>query len=237
MTALRKLKNWFRSEKEAGPSYKHAHFLNSLGVDKVDEIVVFSEADQLAKLVPSLDGKKVLFLNDQKHKFLFKKIMAKEPRYFVNYIFKGKPVSIQSPDCFTVMGNIDKLSFKNQFFDIIICPLSLCTEEASSRFIESMCQLLTNGGRIIFSVRHPQLEHVLFNQNPAATGNPDNSVSSYFDILKKHHFYTEEMSEGLVDMALKPFFTLEGEYDHYHEYKALPLTYLVKAVKFMKASK
>lgn len=234
MAAILKFKNLFKAPKEHHAPYKYRHFLNSLEPSKQDEILIFSEADHLIPLLPDFKNKKILFLNDQRHSFLFKKLIAREPNHFVNYIYAGDTLQLQSPDYFSLMGDLDKFSFRSQLFDLIICPLSLKTSELNDKLLQRLCQLLTNGGRLIFSVRHPHFDHLLFNQNPAETGSLETSISNYYKLLRKNQLYLEEMSEGVVNLALKPFFTLEGEYDHYHEYKGTPLTFLVKAVKFVR---
>lgn len=220
-----------KNKKQQLKSYKSHHYLNSLPLAKIEELLLFSESDHFCNLIPSSLQKKTLFLNDQRHKFLFKKVLANEPRFFMNLVY-GADVQDHGPSHFTVQGDLQNLPLKKDFFDCVMCPFVLQTEKVATRWIQALSLLLKNGGRLIFSVRHPGLEKILFNQNPSASKIPENSVSQYFNWLKENHLFMEEMSEGCVDNTLKPFFDVEGGMEYFQEYQSTPMTLLFRAVKF-----
>lgn len=237
MAKILAFKNFFKSNKEPVHGFKYRHFLNALPQGKLKEILLFSEGDHLFSLLPEFSGKKILFLNDQNHKFIFKKILAREPKYMMNYVYAGKPLQLQNPGYCTIIGDLERLALKNRHFDCVICPFALDTDRINEKIFKCVSNILNNGGRLIMSLRHPQLEHIIFNQNPGVTGSPENSIAKYFNLLRENFLFTEEIKEGHVDMSLKPFFTLDGEYDHYHEYKNTPMTLFIRAVKFVRTQK
>lgn len=220
-----------KNRKQQLKSYKGAYYLNSLPPEKIEELLLFSESDHFCALLPSSLQKKTLFLNDQRHKFLFKKVLAHEPRFFLNLVY-GAEVEDHGPTHFTIQGDLHNLPLKKGFFDCVICPFVLQTEKVTTRRIQVLSQLLKNGGRLVFSVRHPGLEKILCNQDLSTNVVPENSVSRYFNWLKENHLFTEEMTEGCVDNKLKPFFDVEGGIGHFEEYKNTPMTLLFRAVKF-----
>lgn len=220
-----------KTKKQHLKSYKGSHYLNSLPSEKIEEMLLFSESDHFCDLIPASLQKKTLLLNDQHHKFLFKKILANEPRFFMNLVY-GADVEDRGPTHFTVQGDLQSLPLKKNFFDCVICPFVLQTEKVTTRWIQVLSQLVKNGGRLIFSVRHPGLEKILFNQNPSVNVVPENSVSQYFNWFKENHLFIEEMTEGCVDNTLKPFFGVEGGIDYFQEYKNTSMTLLFRAVKF-----
>ena len=231
MAKIISLKKFFR-QKEKPASFKRQHFLNQLPTHRLEEILLFSEGDHLSGVWPSFVNKKVLFFNDQKHKYIFKKILAAEPGYLVNYVYRGD-VGEQQTEYHTVLGDMDKLALRRHHFDIVICPFVL----EDNAFVESFtclaAELVENGSRVIMSVKHPALENIIFNQNPATAQVMEGAVSRYYSLLKENNLYTEELKEGGVDLALKAFFT-DSEYDYYHEYKNTPISLLFRTVKFMR---
>lgn len=236
MAKILALKRFFKASKEELPAYKQFHFLNKLPAEKIREIVLFSESEKLLNLMPELGGKKVLFFNDQHHRFALRKIAALEVASLLNYIFAGEPEQTQTSGMGTVYGNVDRLPFRHMHFDVIVCPFALLKNNITQEMIAALSRCLKNGGRMVISLTHPQLEHLLYNQNPAQNASLDNSLSKYFKMFKTSHLFTEEIEESSVDAALKPFFTVEGEQDHYHEYKGTPLTLQMRLVKFVKTA-
>lgn len=234
MAKLLTFRKLFRPAREEVPAYKQFHYLNKLAADRVTEILLFSEEEKLAELMPDVAQKKVLFLSDQKHRFSFKKIQSLNPGMLLNYVYENEAALEQQPNSGTIYGNLKKMPLKHMSYDVLVCPLAIYEPGITAELIASLSQVVKNGGRVIISIRHPQLEHVLYNQNPAQNVSLENSLSAYFKIFKNNNLYTEEIEEGFVDTSLKPFFTVEGEYDHYHEYKGLPLTLRFRLVKFVR---
>lgn len=224
----------FRQREPQAQPFKYRHFLNSLPKTKVEEIVLFSEADSLMPLIPAVNTGHTLFFNDQRHKYLLKKLIAKEPSHFLNLVTDGEEMESQSPGQFTLLADKHKLPIKPASQDIAVYPGSISEDQLDARMIQSLSALLKNGGRLLVSVCHPSLELLLFNQNPSETGAPDNSMAEYFRLFKESHLYLEDMSEGRVNQGLKPFFTVDGEFDHYHEYKGTPLVVAFRLVKYKK---
>lgn len=232
MGRILNLKNFF-NRREKPHSFKWPHYLNRIARHKLEEIILFSEGDHLNTIWPEFEKKKILFLNDQKHKYIFKKVLSEEPGHLVNYIYKGEDVTEQKPEFHTVLGDIDKPAIRKNHFDIVISPLALEDSPFVETFIRTIGGFLENGGRLVLSVRHPQLENILHNQNPASTQVQEGALAKYFSLLRENHLFTEEIKEGPVDLALKAFFT-DSEFDYYHEYKNTPVTLLFRAVKFVR---
>jgi hypothetical protein len=232
MGSIISLKKWFQ-QKDTPQSYKRAHFLNQLMPQKLEEILLFSEGDALSSVLPGFENKKVLFFNDQRHKYVFRKVLAGEPRHLVNYVYKGGPVAEQRPGFHTVMGDATGLALRRDHFDVILCPFVLEDAAFVENFVRAIAGFLANGSRMILSVRHPQTDNALFNQNPASSQVAEASVARYHALLKEQGLFTEEIHEGGVDLALKAFFS-DVENDHYHEYKNTGVSLVFRAVKFVK---
>lgn len=234
MSAGSKLKQLFKPSKAPSRSYKRVCFLTSLPKAHLEEILLFSESDALFPLLPSLKKRKTLWLNDQKHKYLFKKVLAQDPADLTNYVYSTQGVNTQNPSMFSVMGDVDRLCFKPNQFDLVIAPLSLISDRVDENQIKALSRVLKNGGRLVLAIRHPFLDQILFNQNPASQHVASVSMQSVFEALKKADCFFEEMSEGVVNRELKPFFTVDGELTPYHEFKTTPLTLAIRAVKYKK---
>lgn len=234
MAPILKFKKIFAGARPTFQCYKQKNFLNTMAGEKLAEILIFLEGDQAASLLPEMNGKRVLFFDDQRHAYLLKKVMAREPGFFTRLVYRGEPVLTQRSQTFTVMGDLTHLCFSTNQFDVVVCPFELGDDYIGASLVQKLAGLIKNGGRLILSLRHPQLEHILFNQNPAENRMLDNSVANYFDLLKKNFLYTEELVEARVDHTVKPFFTMDGVFDCYHEFKGTPLTLLVRAVKFVR---
>ncbi|MBU0505289.1 MAG: methyltransferase domain-containing protein [bacterium] len=232
MAAILKFKNIFASQKDLVGSYRYHHFLNTLPQQKLNEIQLFSESDKMESLLPALYGKRVLFFYDGLHKYIFKKTLTKNPNYLLSYCYTSIKPKQQLEMPYFVMGDLDKMPLRSDFYDVVICPFALQSNLLTPGFIKKACSLLRNGGHLILSLRHPQLEHILFNQNPSETFLSDNSVSSYFGALQAGHVYAEKIIEGCVDNGLKPFFSFETEKDYFAEYKNTPITLLFRGVKY-----
>lgn len=233
MATILRLKNLFRN-KEKPLSYKREHYLNQIKKEKLEDILVFSEADTISKSWPSFAQKKVLYFNDQRHKYLQQKILIEEPSHLLNYIYQDEIEETAFDGQMVVVGDFEQLSIRKSFFDVVIAPLSLKESfESISQFIGAISGLLNNNARLVLGLKHPMLENILHNQNPSSGQTQESNLSKYFDILKENHFFLEDVKEGLVDLSLKPYFT-NSEYDYYHEYKNTPLSLVLKAVKFQR---
>jgi SAM-dependent methyltransferase len=230
MTDIRKL---FGRGKEVEP-YKRRNYLNALTRERLDDILLFSEGEGLMRLLPDLKNKRVLFFNDQRHKYILNKIRLQEPTFLMNGLYRDNSGPESIANAFTILLDFDHLPFKNNHFDLIICPLVLDTPRVSATFIEKLSKKLKNGGRLILSLRHPQLEHLLFNQNPSETIGTDSLVSRYFQMLKDCALYPDNMQEGIVDPTLKSFFMTENNSERYLEFRNVPLTLFFRAVRYQK---
>jgi hypothetical protein len=236
MAAILKFKKIFAAQKEMVGSYRYHHYLNTLSQQKINEIQLFSESDKMESLLPALYGKRVLFFQDGLHKYIFKKTLTKNPNYLLNYCYTSLKPKQQEEMPYFIMGDIDKMPFKPNYFDVLICPFALHPKILKPGFVNKLCSLLRNGGHLILSLRHPQLEHILFNQNPSETFLSGSSVSNYFSALQEGHVYAEKIIEGCVDNGLKPFFSFETEKDYFAEYKNTPITLLFRGVKYSRKS-
>lgn len=229
-------KKLFNSSRQEALPYKYYHFLNTINQELLEQILLFSEWDHLPKILPDFEAKKILFFNDLRHKLVLKKILAKEPKYFLSYIYKGLD-AVNRPHntkYLNVAGGLTNLAIKDESFDLVICPFVLNTEKADDVLIKKISAVVKNGGRLILSLRHMQLEHMLYNQNPSQTGALDNRISLYYQQLKANDLYLEDMTEGLVDKNLRPLFCQGEMFDYYQDYKNAPLTLLLRAVKYIK---
>lgn len=232
MGSILSLRKIFK-HREKPQGYKRAHFLNQLSPQKLEEILLFSEGDSLSPALPGFENKKTLFFNDQKHKYVFRKILSGEPRHLVNYVYQGAPVAEQKPGFHTIMGEALAPALRRDHFDVIICPFILEETAFVENFIRSFAAFMANGSRLVLSVKHPQVENALYNQNPSSSRVAEGSAARYHALLKEHGLYTEEIREGAVDLALKAFFS-DGEGDYYHEYKNTGMSLVFRAVKFIK---
>jgi hypothetical protein len=236
MAALLKIRDLFRQRESRYSPYKYRHFLNAQTPEKLKDILLYSESDHILKMPIETAEKKVLFINDGEHRYLFKKIVDRGAHTLVNYHYRGEADKMRLPTIpvFSVLGDIEKLSVRAGFYDVIYAPLVLEESLLQKELIAKMTRSLKNGGRVIICVCHPHWEHILYNQNPAESGSLGNSVSSYFHSLKENHLYIEDIQEGVVDGHLKPFFRGDDETDYYYEYKDLPVTLTLQAVKYVK---
>ncbi|OVE81016.1 hypothetical protein BVY03_04990 [bacterium K02(2017)] len=232
--AILSLKKLFKPQKTEVKNYKNYHFINTLKKENLNQILLSSEAYHLTRLIPDIANKKVLLFNDPQHKMVLKTLMARKPSYLINYMYQGGVAETQNDNFYTATGDFKLLPFKQQYFDVIICPFVLNTPEIDNLQMSQLARLLKNGGRIIISFRHMQLEHMLYNQNPAQLGTLDSSFTQYFRKLKQNKLFIENVLEGCVDKPLKPFFSLDDESDHYQEFKNTPLTLFFRAVKFIR---
>jgi len=233
MATILNLKQFFKP-KPKPLTYKYKHFLNSLGEQKLAEILLYSEGDALGTLMTDLQSKKVLFCNDQKHKYALKKILQARPSQTVNFIYEGKEVQKQRQGYWTFQGDLQALPLRKGWFDYYVCPFVLSSDMRwLEKYLALFSEHMSNGQKLVFSVRHPALDQILFNQNPATAVVSDLSLAKLFEICKTHHLYTEAIQEGCVDLSLKPYFN-EGQQDYYHEYKNTPLCAVFSTVKFQR---
>lgn len=233
MAGILKLKNIFNFQREEPPSYKHGHYLTRLASDKLGEMLTYSESDVMLSMLPEFGAKKVLLINDGCHKYLYKKIGTTEAAHVVNFCLSEQGKN-ELANAFTIYGDLDRLPFKNLQFDLIICPFASMGHRYSPDLLAVFSKMLKNGGRMILSLKHPQFEHVLLNQNPAEVATTNNSVGAYFSLLKENNLFTEDLREGVVNQTLRPYFVGQDQTDFYHDYKGLPLTLIFKTVKFAK---
>lgn len=229
-----KFRNLFRARPAENLVTKHRNFINTMSEETRNEVLLFSEADAMISVMGDLQLKKTVFFNDQKHKFFFKKILAREPQNLLNYIHDGDDVELQTQGYYSMFGSLNKLAVASNSQDALIVPTTILKHPIDSRALQTLTAILKNGGRMVLSVVHPTLEYLLYNQNPSETGSPDNTISGYYSMFKSHNLYLEEMTEGCVNQALKPFFTVDGEFDYYHAYKGTPLVACFRLVKFIK---
>ena len=233
MGKILRLRNFFKT-KEKPLSFKRAHFLNQLSTPRLEEILLYSENDHTSRLWPKLENQHVAFLNDQKHKTVLNKIILQNPKLLLNTIYNGGDVlQEQQPDCVTVYSDIEHLAFRRNHIAVVICPFILEEFETAARFIQHISTFMDNGSRLILSLRHPQLENILYNQNPDSLRVVEATLAKYHNLLKQCALYTEELAEGVVDLSVKAFFT-DSEFDYYHEYKNTPLSLVLRTVKFIR---
>lgn len=235
MAKILSLKKFFLPAKEASLFYKRRHFLNALDRGRLEEILLYAEAGRVVATLPQLQDKNLVVFNDQRHKALLLKLQSQDCRQMLAYGYRGV-FDKQEGRFFSVLGDVETLSLRRHHPDVVLCPFVLEDSAFCERVIKNLAGYLRNGSRLLLSLRHPFLENVLYNQNPAEQRVCENSVSRYFQMLKENHFYTEEVLECPVDMVLKPFFT-DPDHDYYHEYKNTPLVLVFKAVKYEKTKK
>lgn len=231
MAKLLNLRKFFHTEENF--SFKHKHFLNQLSAAKQEEILLYSEGDHIAQILPKLKDKKILIFNDMRHNYLLKKTTQQEPGQVIHFIYKGEPPATQIEGLFSVVGDFKQMPLRKNYYDVVICPFVLEEFYLVISFIEKISPFLRNGARLILSVRHPQFENHLTNQNPTESRVAESLISKYFHVLQDNHFFTEDLLEGIVDLALKPFFS-DTTREYYHEYKNTPISFFIKAVKFKK---
>ena len=234
MAKLLSLRNFFPREAKTG--FKHKHFFNSLPKQKLQEILLYSESDYIASLFPKIQKKNVILFNDQRHKYLLARILANDPEFLLNYIYRGEAPDKQKQGYFSILGDIKKPALRRGAYDVVFCPFVLESYMFVEDFIKTVNPFLGNGSRLVLSVIHPQIENMLFNQNPAEHRVAEGLTSRYFRLFRDNHFFTEDLQESCVDLALKPFFT-QMDADPYHDYKNTPVCLFFKVVKFQKEKK
>lgn len=233
MSAILQLKQFFKP-KVKPLSYKHSHFLNSLDQKRLQEILLYSEGDNLAQTALEITGKKVLFCNDGLHKYALKKIVQAEPSYTMNLVYNNKEWQRQKLGYSTIQGDLNHLPLRRGYFDYYMCPFVLTNDMRKlEKWIDKFSGHMVNGQKLFLSCQHPGLNQILYNQNPSTNVVSDVSLSKIFDILKRNALYTEAIHESSVDLSLKPYF-VSNEFDYYHEYKGTPLTVVFSTVKFQR---
>ena len=189
MASIVRIKNFFKG-RQKGSSYKRLHYLNETPQHKLDEILLFSEGEHIFRLLPGLKNKKVLFLNDSQHKFIFNKLSSDHNNDFLlNYVYESqKDILIQHREgSFTVCGDIETLGIRKNYFDVVICPFVLKSPEFIFDFFKRIHPYMKNGSRAVFSIKHPHVDNMLLNQNPSTNSVSDTQVSRYFNQLKEQH--------------------------------------------------
>lgn len=222
-------------------SFRHRHFLNTLPQEKLCEILLFSEGEHMSRMLEGVAQKCILFLNDQRHNYIFRRLLSQGPRLLVNYVYRGNAVMRQTPGCVTVMGDRDTLSLRTGYFDAVVCPFVLEEGVVGGKLLSAVQKVLRNGGRLVLSLRHPQFESLAFaagfnGAGANSTSANGTSVSQYFQRLKENSLFTENLHEGSVGATLKPYFEGAG-HDHFHEYQGTPVSLLFRSVKFQKPSR
>lgn len=235
MARILSLKNFFQPAREKNLSYKHRHFLNALDPQRLDEVLLYAEASRLISALPRAQNKNVVVFNGLRHKTLLNKMQLLDYRHMISYCYRGE-INKQRGRFFSVLGDAETLSIRRNHHDVAVCPFVLEDLAFCEKFIRTLAGYLHNGARLVLSVRHPFLENIIYNQNPAEVRVCEGATSRYFQLLKENNFYTEDILESPVDMVLKPFFT-DAEHDYYHEYKNSPLVLIFKAVKYEKTKK
>lgn len=234
MSAILQLKHFFRP-KTKPLSYKYNHFLNNMAREKLDQVLLYSEGDNLAQTAFELKGKQVLFCNDSQHKYALKKMVQAEPKTLVNLVYDKTEWQKQRTGYCTIQGELNHLPIRKGYFDYYVCPFALKTDmRRIEKHVQTFSQHMNNGQKLFLSVQHPALNQILYNQNPATTTVNDATLAKIFDILKKNSLFTENIYEGVVDLSLKPYF-INDEFDYYHEYKNTPLTVVFTTVKFKRS--
>lgn len=233
MTTIINLKNFFKPKPQP-LSYKHKHYLNTMDQKRLREILLYSEGDLIAQASMGWQNKKVLFCNDENHKYALKKVVQATPSYCLNLVTGDGDHPKTKADYATARGELDHLPIRKGFFDAYVVPLALMDDAIRvEKLIQKISTHMINGQKLYLSLRHPALDQILTNQNPGSNVVSDVSLSKVFEVLKRNYLFTEDLMEGHVDLSLKPYFRSD-ETDYYHEYKNTPLTVLFSTVKFQR---
>lgn len=105
------------------------------------------------------------------------------------------------------IGNLEKLQFQNEVFDVVLCNMALMDVEKLSTAVSELSRVLKVGGKLVMSAIHPCFE------NPPRTYSifeEKNNVKVRVGTLVKKYFETELVTDEryVVD---------NGEfYKHYH---------------------
>ena len=234
MGRLLSLRKFFKSDRDVRHGYKHRHFLNALSSQKLNEILLYAEADHLTRQIPDAANKKIVLFNDTKHRSLIKKVASFSSRSVTNYCYQELSDTSVPEKTLTLIGETDRLAIRKNHYDIAICPFVLEEFSFVEKFVRTLTEYMQNGTRLLLSLRHPQLENVLYNQNPEQSRVCDWTISRCFKMLRENNFYTEELHECPVDLLLRPFFS-DIDQDYYSEYKNMPLGVIFKTVKYDRA--
>lgn len=220
--------------------FKQFNYLNQLSQKELSQLLHFVEQQKMVDLVSDLEGKKTLFvcypgtlhfcsrlLDDQTLFLLLYRARSKN-----NFYPPNEDLASLSIDC--IKGSLKQLAIKSDYFNVAFAPLSTQTQTDFTPFFSEFSRILPNGGRLVISLIHPNLEFILYNQNPSSQSRVQNHIQDIIEALRANHLYLEQLHEGVVDQSVKPFFVTGDHSRPYEEFKGLPLVLFIRAVKFVK---
>lgn len=232
MGRIRGLKKLFQPSRQQVLSYKRQHFLNMLSTERQEDILLYAEACHIPVLLPDVSHKPLVVFNDSRRKNVLSRLQSIKMPMMINYCYRGEPEKRPGKHT-TVLAGEERFALRKNFFEVVVCPMVLEEESFVIRLIRSLSGYLRNGSRVILSVTHPQMENMIYNQNPATSRVAENSITKWFRTLRENHFYTEDMHEAVVDNVLRPFFA-EANHDYFSEYRNTPVCLMFRAVKYEK---
>lgn len=102
------------------------------------------------------------------------------------------------------IGNLEKLSFKNEEFDIVLCNMVLIDCENLDKVMKELGRVLKQNGISVISITHPCFE------NPPNTLTLKDSKAEKIGRLVKHYFKTGLVKDEKINWDTK------CNYQHYH---------------------
>lgn len=220
-------------------SLRQPNYINQMPEEDLVKLLQTTELHYFLQLSPDISHKKVLILSYQTTNYVIPKLLGKNPALIVNYQKETKYPALKK-NVICIKGGLNPIALKSQQFEVAYYPLATRYKDSFSPYMKELSRVVSNKGRIIISVIHPQLEWVLKNQNPNSTQRVGLQITDYVKLFKNHNLYVENMEEVVVNEKTKPFFTasklLSTTSKHYQEFQGMPLIVMFSLIKFKKSS-
>ncbi len=228
------LKKFFnKTEGHHLPSFRSAHFLNSLPQQNISEILHLSQKENFSTLLPDISDKKSLLISSTGLLPLVDDLLKCDPFRLINYqITPAEPV--KNLKVINISGNLQTPALKPNAFDILLLPAAGLYQTDFIKVLNPISKTLVNQGKILIGLAHPMLLYLLTNQNPHSLERSQSSLQNIFSQLREMNFYIEALSEGYLESSMRPLFVDHLGQSHFEEYHGLPLLLLISAVKFVR---
>lgn len=229
-----------RHDSESQDVPEKSAFLENADSSLKEKIMQLSECETLLRVMPDATGKSLAVIRSIRHQYLAQKLTAPQAKLHVDLIYDAEAKSVRnfSGTGKAVLCDRGSLPLSRNAFDIIVTPVGYDGLGDWKAMLSKTVAALKNGGRALLAFCHPQFEKYAVAGNQRSKSEyGENTVSRIFAEFKKQHLFVEDLTEGLVDAALKPYFVDENMKDHSIYYRNLPVTLVLRAVKFVRAAK
>lgn len=232
---LKRLFNGAPAEREYEP-FRSSHFLSHISPTALSELLVTSQQNNFLSLLPNLEGKKSLYISSPGTEALLENILQMNPHRVLNYQLSAQSI-VQDSRVISVTGNFQLPALKKSIFDLAFFPMAGLNHSDCLSAMRNMIDTLDNQGRVLLCIVHPTLFFLLMNQASFhATQGFAYTLQNILLKLKEMDLYIEALHEGYVDREVKAYFEDAVGQNYHEEYQGLPLTLVIRAVKFVRNS-